>query len=72
MTSENRPGDVFDQIHPTVTMPLTDAQRVRLSVAATDLDLLLREGYMEANFAAKLLELAKVIVPLLAPLVGAL
>ena len=48
----------------TPTLPLTDAQKIRFSQAAKDLEQARIQGYVEANFALKLLDLVRELLPL--------
>jgi hypothetical protein len=47
------------QHQSSVTLPLPDAMKVRFSEAAEKLEQAKVQGYVEANFAIKLLELVK-------------
>jgi len=49
------------------TIPLTDQQRVRLGNLARQLDQARTQGYVEANLAARLLQIVQEIVPLFLP-----
>ena len=47
------------------TMPLSGVQKIRLGELARQLELAMRQGYIEANLLAQLLDLVKMFVPFL-------
>jgi len=57
------------QHQSTVTMPLPDAMKVRFSDLAKEMETAKVQGYVEANFAIKLLDLVKDVLAM-APFVG--
>ncbi len=52
-------------VDTTPTIPITDIERVRFSELNAQLTNALRQGYVEANVLNKLLDLAKMLVPLI-------
>lgn len=69
-STDPAPRDPFEALHKfvkntTPAVPLTDAQKIRVSALAELLDNARVQGYIEANFGLKMLELAQVLVPLL-------
>jgi len=64
------PNDLETPQHRSaVTMPVPDAMKVRFSEVAKQLEQAKVQGYVEANFAIRLLELVKDILAL-APFVA--
>ena len=64
------PKELETPQHPSsVTMPLPDAMKVRFGETAKQLEAAKVQGYVEANFAIKLLELVKDVLSM-APFVG--
>lgn len=54
------PNDLQSPGHPSpVTMPLPNAMKVRFGDMATQMEAARIQGHVEANFAIKLLDLAK-------------
>lgn len=61
----NLTGLPIDNVNTTPTIPLTDIAKQRTTELADMLAQASRQGYVEANFGMRILELAQQLVPLL-------
>jgi len=67
---ENAAFDALAGHDSTPTVPLTDVQKVRFTDLARELGVAKTDAYVEANVLVKLLEIAKLIIPIIAGGIG--